>query len=94
MGLIPISFIVGTESDNFESVVRALLTIGTENDSIITFFPADRAVQKNDQEISTNRATVIAPEISFKWFTQRERIGYDHVNFFADGILDRIMFFE
>lgn len=57
---------MGTEEDEPDQLVFALFAVGAEDHRIVSFYPAGVAEKVDDQEEFFHRATVIAPEATFR----------------------------
>jgi hypothetical protein len=83
--LTPISFIMGTKGNKLDGVVKAVRTIGAENDGIVPLLSAGCAVKENNQKITFDGATVETTKVSFERFTKSNRAFADHSYFFSDS---------
>ena len=76
---------MGTKGNKLDGVVKAVRTIGTEDNGIVTLLSASCAVKENNQEIAFDGTTVETTKVSFERFTQSHRAFADHIYFFSDS---------
>lgn len=82
-----------TKANKLDGVVKAVRTICTEDNSIVSPLSANRAVKENNQEIAFDRTAVETTKVSFKRFTQSHRAFADHIHFFSDSFFYCTVFF-
>ena len=85
---------MGAKGDEFDGGVGTIPTVGALYLAVVTPLAAGCAVEKNDQKITPDWATVVAAEIAFQRFAQADGVGRDHLHFLADAFLDGAVLLE
>lgn len=74
-----------TKGNKLDGVVKAVRTVCTEDNGIVSLLSAGCAVKENNQEIAFDAATVETTKISFERFTQSYWTFADHIHFISDS---------
>ena len=82
-----------TKANKLDGVVKAVRTICTEDNSIVSPLSANRAVKENNQEIAFDGTTVETTKASFERFTQTQWAFANHIHFFSDSFFYCTVFF-
>jgi len=78
--LQPIRLIMGTDNKKLDGLIRCCLTVFARNIFGIPFFPANSAVQIDDDKITLYRAGIKASEMTLQRFAEFNRMGDDLQN--------------